>query len=147
MTRGSFFTEAVAVSQTLGRLVELQVASLGPCPAPEPSLVVPKKLPVTLKSKQRLTLGYTLSFDCANDPAKKTRNDGGHEDFALDGRVDHTALGVADDHPVDDVCPRSVAPPYELEPYPDGKIKERDCGETKPDKTLGAPAVVDVVVG
>lgn len=48
--------------------------------------------------------------------------------------------------PDDDTCPRSVIPPFALDPYPDGKIKDKGCGAPKPDKTLGDPVLTDVVV-
>jgi hypothetical protein len=61
--------------------------------------------------------------------------------------VRHAALdGNADTHPADDACPRSVTPPAEIDPNPNGKIKDKGCGAKKPDKTFGAPVVVDVTV-
>ena len=78
---------AVFDTATLQALVELDVASLGACPAPMPALVVPSKFSIAIKSKQRLTLGYRLTFDCANDSAKTTSTDPGHYDFDFSARV------------------------------------------------------------
>ena len=61
--------------------------------------------------------------------------------------MDHSALGGSPDaHPADDACPRSVTPPFEVDPNPNGKIKDKGCGAKKPDETFGGPVVVDVTV-
>lgn len=52
----------------------------------------------------------------------------------------------AEYQPADDMCPRSVTLPFEVDPNPDGTIKDKGCGEKKDDKTFGAPVLVDVVV-
>ncbi len=62
----------------------------------------------------------------------------------MSARVDRSALGDPDSHPVDDVCPRSVTPPYEVDPFPNGKIRDKGCGAKKPDKTRGGDIVIDV---
>lgn len=139
-------TVQIADAAELQALVALVPTSLGTCPAPLPSLVVPSQLPIVLKSKQRLTLSYAVTIDCANDPAKSTATDPGHDDFEIGARVNHAALGEADEHPVDDVCPRIVTPPFELDPFPDRKIKDKGCGEKRPDGTLGSPVLLDVAV-
>jgi hypothetical protein len=60
--------------------------------------------------------------------------------------VHHDFLdGTGDTHTDDDMCPRSVTPPFEIDPNPNGTIKDRGCGARKPDKTLGNPVVTDVV--
>jgi hypothetical protein len=138
-------TEMIGDLAMLGNLVSLTVDSLGTCPAPTPVLVLDKPqkmLPFTLKSKQKLNVFFEVTFACANDGAKGK----GHEDFRLSAEVQHEGLGGADNHPTDDVCPRNVAPPFEVDPNPDGKIKDKGCGEKKADKTFGDPVVVDVVV-
>ncbi len=140
-------TETIPSLGVLAQLVTLQATSLGACPAPQPVLAQKKKLPSVLKSKQKLTVVFSVTFDCANDPAKTSAKDPGHDDYTWSARVDHAALdGTADTHPADDVCPRSVTPPYETDPNPNGKIKDKGCGAKKPDKTFGAPVVVDVTV-
>jgi hypothetical protein len=62
--------------------------------------------------------------------------------------VNHAALpgAIADDNPQEVDCPRSVTPPYEIDPDPDGTIIDRGCGARKPDHTLGAPVLTDLVV-
>jgi hypothetical protein len=60
--------------------------------------------------------------------------------------VDHSALdGQADTDPIDDVCPRSVTPPFRPDPNPDGKLKDKGCGVKKSDGTFGADVLIDIV--
>jgi hypothetical protein len=80
------------------------------------------------------------TIDCANDAATGA----GHEDYRISARVDRAVLGDPDSHPVDDVCPRSVTPAYVVDPYPNGKIRDKGCGTKKPDKTRGADVLIDV---
>jgi hypothetical protein len=134
--------ETVPDVAVLTELVSLELTSLGSCPVPPPVLSPPKKFPLTLKPKQKLTVTFTATFACANDPAKGV----GHEDFSLRAEVKHEALGGADSHPADDVCPRSVTPPFAIDPYPDGKIKDKGCGKKKADTTLGDPVLIDLIV-
>jgi hypothetical protein len=139
--------ETIGSLEDLRALVALEVESLGagPCAAPTPVLIAgkpQKKRPITLKSKQKLSVVFRVTFTCANDAAQGA----GHEDFRLSARVQQSALGGSDGHPADDVCPRNVPPPYEIDPNPDGTIKDKGCGEPKADKTLGDPVLVDVVV-
>ena len=49
-------------------------------------------------------------------------------------------------HPQDDFGPRSAKPPFEIDPNPDGTIKDRGVGKQKPDHTFGADITTDVVV-
>ena len=44
------------------------------------------------------------------------------------------------------VSRRTVTPPGEIDPLPNGKILDKGCGVKKPDKTLGLPNLVDVFV-
>jgi len=85
---------------------------------------------------------FVVTFGCSNDPAKGVN----HKDYSLSALIDHAALGGADGHPRDDICPRSVEPPFEVDPNPDGTIKDKGCGGKKADKTFGDPVLVDVVV-
>ncbi|MBI2877435.1 MAG: hypothetical protein HYY20_11185 [Candidatus Tectomicrobia bacterium] len=119
-----------------------------PNPIPVLHLGSPQEaLPLTLKPKQTLEVVFEVTFDCANDRAKSTPTNPRHADYRYVAVVDRKALdGAADSHPVDDLCPRSVTPPFEVDPNPDGKIKDRGCGEQKADKTLGADLLTDVVV-
>jgi len=106
-----------------------------------------KALPITLRPKQKLGVVFDVTFDCANDPARDTRTDPGHADYRLTARVNHTALGSADAHPDDDVCPRLVTPPGVIDPFPDGRILDKGCGARRPDGTFGDPVLIDVVIG
>jgi uncharacterized repeat protein (TIGR01451 family) len=49
-------------------------------------------------------------------------------------------------HPADDVCPRTVAPPFVVDRYPDGSILDRGCGRAREDRTFGDPVTTDVWV-
>src|SRR5262249_36773581 len=104
-------------------------------------------LPLTLQPKERLTVWFQVTFTsaCLNDPAKSTPADPGHDDYQYLATVNHEALdGQADTHTIDDVCPRSVAPPFLLDPYPDGTIKDKGCGRQKADGTFGDPVLTDL---
>jgi hypothetical protein len=142
----SLHAETIHDAAALSRLVHLTVESLGACPAPILTLVPPKKLPLTLKVKQKLDVQFNATFDCANDPGKSAPG-AGHGDFRYTASVDHAQLGgVPDGHPEDDVCPRSVTAPFVIDPNPDGKIKDKGCGAKKADGTFGDPVVTDVTV-
>jgi hypothetical protein len=131
---------------TLGKLVHLDVSSNGiTCVAPAAILHVgkpQKKLPLTLNSKAKLQVLFDVSIACANDVAKGA----GHEDYSWSASVSHSALGSGDAHPADDVCPRTVNPPGQVDALPNGKIVDKGCGAKKPDKTFGAPVQTDVFV-
>jgi hypothetical protein len=143
--------EIIPDAAALNQMLRLQVEALQTpacTPAPQVSLDTAKmKFPLTIQTKKNLVATYDVTFFCANDPARSTSRDPGHEDYRYQVTVNHAALdGKADDHPADDVCPRSVRPPFELDPNPDGKIKDYGCGKKKPDGTFGAEAVTDIVV-
>lgn len=143
--------EAIQDMDLLRNLVSLTVESMGDgdCPAPTPELrsIQPKgTFPLKLKPKKKLTLIFDVTFDCANDQAKSTKSEPDHMDYRYTAAVSHLALdGEADDHPGDDDCPRSVDPPFDTDPYPDGKIKDQGCGARKPDKTFGGDVLTDIV--
>jgi hypothetical protein len=133
------------------RLVHVTAESLGEeCPDIQGTVVTGSQqvsLPRTLRSKQKLSVWFEVVFSssCVHDPAKTSARDPGHDDYQYVVTVDHTALdGGADIHPEDDVCPRSVTPPFVTDHYPDGSIKDRGCGRQKPDGTLGDPVTTDV---
>jgi hypothetical protein len=141
----STHAETIPDASTYAKLVRLTVESLGACPAPTVALSPakqpkPKKYPLTLKSKGALVVAFDVRVACVNDAAKG----GGHEDYALSARVDHTPLGSGDAHPADDVCPRTVPVGGVIDQFPNGKIVDKGCGAKKPDKTLGGPQLVDV---
>lgn len=125
----------------LDNLITLQIESLGLCAAPQPTLNLDKlkTFPFAIKPKGKLTVYYYVTFDCANDPAMGT------PDYRFSGTVNHAALdGEEDNHHFDDACPRSVIPPYIIEPL--HKIKDKGCGAKKQDGTLGGGSLTDVVV-
>jgi uncharacterized repeat protein (TIGR01451 family) len=130
----------------LSNLVTLVVESLGTnCPNPDAVFLTgppQRPLPVTLKPKQKFTVIYNVTYDCANDPAKGE----GHEDLRYLAAVHHEAIdGLPDNHTPDDMCPHNALPGG-IDPFPNGKIKDNGCGSKKPDGTLGADVVTDVVV-
>lgn len=135
---------------TLAGLTTLSFENLGGGTCPAPSATVQpaflRRLPITLRPKQKVLVPFDVTFGCANDPADGTSRNPGHDDFSVSARVDAAALGGADLHGEDDVCPRSVDPPGAADPHPDGTIVDRGCGKRKPDGTFGAPVVVDIVV-
>ncbi|MBI2877535.1 MAG: SBBP repeat-containing protein [Candidatus Tectomicrobia bacterium] len=143
-------SETIQDLATLGKLVTLTVEQWGagfPC-SPAPTLLLrsvspQKPLPLTLKSKQKLTVAFEVAFGCANDPLASSAHDPDHWDYRYSARVDHAALdGEADTHPADDGCPRAGV----VEPNPDGTIQDKGCGNKKPDGTLGADVLTDIVV-
>ena len=97
-----------------------------------------KSFPINLKSKATRAFHFDVTFDCANDPAKTTKKDPGHDDFRYVATVDRSVLdALPDTHAADDTCPRSVTAPYVIDPNPDGKIKDKGCGDKKDDGTFG----------
>jgi len=140
--QGSPHLETINDTNMLIKLVKLQVESLGVnCPAATvilPTDKILKLLPLELKPKKQLTASFAVTFDCPSVS--------GHEHFSYLATIDHSALdGQADVDPGDDMCPRSVIPPYVIDPYPDGTIKDKGCGAKKPDGTYGADIVTEVI--
>lgn len=129
--------------QTLANLVSLNVESLGQCPDIVPVLHVgkpQKTLPVMLKPKQKLDVVFAVTFACANNSLDLA-------DYRYTATVNHAALdGKPDDHPDDDMCPRSAVKPFTPDPYPDGTIQEKGCGGKTADGAFGADVETDVVV-
>ena len=137
----------------LGDLVRLSIESLGAlpeCSAPTPVLrsgPPQKAFPIRINSKGLLTVYFDVTIDCANDPAMTTPKNPGHSDYSYSSTVNHAALdGREDIHFEDDTCPRSVTPPFELDPSPDETIKDKGCGQKKQDGTFGADILTDVVI-
>jgi len=131
-------------AERLRELVTLTVEPLGAC---GPALVTlvegkpQKPFPIVIASKKKHAVIFGVVFECVGDPATGK----GHEDYRLQAQVHQTALGGEDAHPLDDVCPRTVAPPI-VDPFPNGKIKEKGCGGKGPNG-LGGPVLVDLTVG
>ncbi len=125
--------------QTLAKVVTVQLASSGACPAPVAALHAgkpQKSLPVTLKPKASITVVFDLTLACANDPAK----DAGHEDYTVTAIAHQEQLLGEDAHPADDVCPRLATG---VDAFPNGKMKDKGCGGKG---GAGAPVRIDVVV-
>lgn len=127
----------------LGELVTLTAESLGSCGDATVTLhegKPQKPFPIVVGSKKKLNVVFDVLFECVHDRLAGK----GHEDYSLAARVDQAAIGGADAHAVDDVCPRRAADPL-VDPFPDGKIKDKGCGG-KDKQGLGAPVLVDVVL-
>jgi len=92
--------------------------------------------------KHRLRVAFDVSIACASDDARGK----GHEDYAVTARVDHQALGGADAHPADDVCPRAAALQGDVEPFLGGAIVDKGCGGRYADRSLGGRILLDVAV-
>jgi HYR domain len=97
----------------------------------------------TLKPKQKLTVTFDVTYNCANDPAKGA----GHEDFRYLATVNHAAIdGNADTHTADDNCPRAPLPDgTDPNPDPNKPLKDKGCGnKDKATGQIGAPVLADV---
>ena len=142
--------ETIPDQATLDALVDVAATALGAGCAPPPAVLASghaNKVPRTLKSKQKLTVVFTATFACANDPAKTSKKDPGHDDFRWVASVHGGVLGTADAHAADDVCPHPALPGgVDQQPGVKKPIKDKGCGGKLPDKTLGADVTTDVVV-
>jgi parallel beta-helix repeat protein len=140
-------TESIPDAAALGRLVRLEVASLNGCPDPTAVLFSDKqKFPLEIRSKRTAEVLFEVEFSCSNDPLRSTRRQPDHEDFRYGATLAPLALdGIPDADPFDDVCPRSVTPPFRPDPYPDGKLKDRGCGSKGDDRTFGEDVLSDVI--
>jgi hypothetical protein len=144
--------EVIPDLATLSQLITLQVKSLGGCPDIAPELVGDpvSRSPVELMPKQSFKVSFRVQLQdlCINDPEQSVAGGNDHDDYQYLAQLHHEALdGKPDSHPVDDVCPRSVAPPFEIDPNPDGSIVDRGCGALNPDGTRGGDVTTDVVEG
>jgi hypothetical protein len=99
----------------------------------------------SLASKGTLTINYLVSYKCS--AAKLgAKTDPAPGDYSHQAAVYHDVLGIGSDvHTGNNVCPRSVTPPFIIDPSPDGTIVDRGCGAVKPDKTFGADVVTNIV--
>jgi hypothetical protein len=140
--------ETIHDAAILRNTVRLTVDSLGTCPSPQPVMKTDHlNFPLILKPKQLLKLTFDVTFTCVNDPKRSTAKTSDHYDYRYQALVSHGALdGKEDTHPFDDVCPRNVVPPYEIDPNPDGTIQDKGCGPQKPDGTFGGDILTDVIV-
>jgi hypothetical protein len=99
-----------------------------------------------LGPKQKLNVAYLVNLQCTNALPTNT-SDSTSGDYSYSATVHREVLdGSADIHDEDDVCPRDALPGG-VDPLPPPKgIKDNGCGARKPDRTLGAPVVTDVVL-
>jgi len=130
--------ETIMNDTVLGNLVTLEVESIGSnCAPPEAELVSgspQRPLPVTLKSKQKLAVVFSVTYDCANDPLKGA----GHEDYEYYATVHHEAIdGQPDSRPADDDCPHDAL---------GGPFKDKGCGSKQSNGTRGGDVLTDVSV-
>ncbi len=137
-------TEVIEDLGTLFTLVTLQVEKVGGEQGlvliePRPPLTL--AFPQQLAPRKKLMVYFHVSFLPTDDPPGSAGLAPGL--FAWSASVHHEALpgAIPDDHPADDAAPRSVAPPYTFDSYPDGRIKERGVGAQKPDGTFGDPVL------
>jgi hypothetical protein len=143
-------SEVISNAVVLTNLVTLSVQRVtNTCPDLTATLRLPTKFPLTLKSKGKLTVAFQVTFstNCVPDSLATTKT-APHNDYRYVATVHHTAIdSQSDSHPACDTCPRGPLPTVgNLDPYPDGKIKDKGCGGKWPDKTLGADVLTDVVV-
>jgi len=99
-----------------------------------------------LAPKQTMSVGYLVTLQCTN-PLPANSADATRGDYSYSATVHHDVLdGSADIHDEDDVCPRDALPGgIDSLPPPKG-ITDKGCGAKKPDRTLGAPVVTNVVL-
>jgi hypothetical protein len=105
-------------------MVRLNVISLGGCAPPVATIMSPV-LPVTLAPRKKVTVVFAVTFDCANDPLPAPA-----WDYRYVAEVELPGDTQADN----DACPH------------DPTTTDKGCGGKKPDKTLGAEVLTDIVV-
>ncbi|NQU09794.1 SBBP repeat-containing protein [bacterium] len=138
--------ETIESAAVLSNLLTLTVESLGGCPEPVVRMMSPTVFPINLGVLDKLKMRFEVDVTCANDPLASSKTES-HADYRVVATVDTAVLGMEIDQDlVDNTCPHSVTPPYRIDPYPVGTLKDKGCGGKKPDKTLGADVLVDVLV-
>ena len=140
----STHTESITDTNMFTNLVTLVVSPVGSndCTTPVPVPKIPKKFPITLKSKQTLTMSYSLTFGCPNAPSGWTNV------YQYVATVHHEALagGIPDMQPPCDVCPRGpLATPGNRDPNPDDTIIDKGCGARGTNGVLGASVLTTVI--
>jgi hypothetical protein len=99
-----------------------------------------------LTPKRTMKVAYLVTLQCTSAlPANKADSTRG--DYSYSATVHRDVLdGSADIHDEDDICPRDALPGgIDSLPPPKG-IADKGCGSRKPDRSLGAPVVTDVVL-
>jgi len=87
-------TEVITDHAMLDAFVRVQAESLGACPALSDARMVTKRLPIVIKPGRAKTIRMAVDVSCANDPARSSKKDPGHDDYRLVVTVDPTALDV-----------------------------------------------------
>lgn len=149
----SVHQEQILNAEILAAMVQLRAEALVGAPTSCPDITAlmdaeSLRFPLVLESKVKLIVPFTLAFtaDCVPDPARSSKSDLGHDDYRLLAVVNHRVLdGREDTDPEDDACPRTVTAPFRPEPNPNGKLKDKGCGEKKADATFGADVLIDVI--
>jgi hypothetical protein len=131
--------ETIADAAALNALLTLDVISLGACPSPTATITSPVTFPITLTPKKKLTVVFSVTYDCANDPLATTKTEA-HPDYRYLAQLH----GVADADINDNNCPHNP-PAGGIDPV-NPSVKDKGCGGKKPDKTLGADMFTDIVV-
>jgi hypothetical protein len=89
--------------------------------------------PLVLDPGKKLSLGYAVTWDCANDDATSSKTED-HADFELEVTIDRSVLGGnADTDLSDDVCPRPAS------------VGDPGCGGKDANGDIGGPIRTDVV--
>ena len=114
-----------------------------PNPVPPPA---PNRPPVAACSVNPTSV-YAGSGDTVAVHVSGSDPDNDPLNYSYSATVHHDVLdGSADIHDEDDVCPRDALPGgIDSLPPPKG-ITDKGCGAKKPDRTLGAPVVTNVVL-
>ena len=115
---------------TLQNLVSVSVQSLSNCPNFAATMTLPKKtFPLTVAPKKKLSLAFTGSFNCVNDPLATSKT-AAHNDYQITATASVSALGETDSVPANNACPHN----------PFGT--DKGCGGKPP----GSDVFVDVIV-
>jgi len=105
------------------------------CPAPGTVLAPPELgFPIVLEPGKKLSLSYTVTWNCANDDAASSKTED-HADFEVEVTIDRSVLGGGSDTDLsDDVCPRPASG------------DDKGCGGKDANGDIGGPIRTDIVV-
>ena len=78
----------------LTNLVSLQFESLGSCPSPTISCVHPTRFPITLRSRGKLTVSFSVTFACVNDPNPGGQKNAGPSKYFINATTSCGALST-----------------------------------------------------
>ena len=146
----SLHEEIIPDLDTLQAFISLQVEALDTpamCPDITPELDASRLMfPLVFKRNRARSIRFLVTFgDCVPDRLRTTRQDPEHEDYRYSATLSRVAIdGMPDMDPTDDNCPRTIAPPFRIDPNPNGRRRDRGCGRRKPDRTFGADILTDI---